>query len=189
MEGDVSAQADRLTVDTFWQKYGNKPYELIDGAVVRAPFKNPLCGLILSCATRELGSYIEQNDLGQLMLNVGFALSPITLYGTDLAYVANAKLEEFGYEDNFLSFAPDLMIKIVSHQEKAQEIQDRVTAFLEAGSYYVWLIYARSGQVVVYDDHQTARILSLQQEVNGGDILPGFSVSVSKLFPPEIIDI
>jgi Uma2 family endonuclease len=185
----MPAQADRLTVDAFWQEYGNKPYELIDGAVIRAPSKNPLCGLILSCATRELGSYIEENDLGQLMLNVGFALSPMTLYGADLAYVSNAKLQEFAYEDDYLRFAPDLIIKVVSHQEKAQEVQDRVTAFLEAGSVYVWLIYARSGQVVVYDALQTAQILSLHQELSGGDVLPGFNVPVSKLFPAEIMDI
>lgn len=183
------AQADKLTVDTFWPKYGNKPYELIDGTAVRVSFKNPLSGLILSCVTRELGSFIEQHGLGQLMINVGFALGPRTLYAADLAFINDAKLGTMALKDNYVPFAPDLMIKVVAHQDKAQEVQDRVNAFLSAGSIYVWLIYARSGQVVVYDSQQTAQIYTLQDELSGGDVLPGFEVPVSELFPSEIIDI
>ena len=178
-----------LTVDTFWQQYANKPYELIRGRAVRIPFKNPLGVLILSCVTRELGSYIEQHDLGQLMLNVGFALTPRTLYGVDLAYISNANLQRATQEKDYVPFAPDLMVKVVSDRERAQEVQDRVTTFLDGGSAYVWLIYARSGQVIIYDKQQVARTFSLRETLNGGDVLPGFEVPVSKLFPSEVLDI
>ena len=53
---------------------------------------------------------------------------------------------------------------------------------LEAGVRLIWVADPRSRTVTVYAADRTARILRDGDELDGGEVLPNFSVAVADLF-------
>jgi hypothetical protein len=46
----------------------------------------------------------------------------------------------------------------------------------------VWVIYPVTSKVYIYDSPTRVRILQLGDELDGGDVIPGFRVALSTLF-------
>jgi Uma2 family endonuclease len=57
-----------------------------------------------------------------------------------------------------------------------------VIDYLEAGSALVWLLYPRTQTVTVYRSLTNIEILTIEDTLTGGDLLPGFSVSLQEIF-------
>lgn len=51
----------------------------------------------------------------------------------------------------------------------------------------VWVIYPDKRQVYVYTSPKLVRVLSAEEDLEGGDILPGFRWPLSKLFHQTVV--
>jgi Uma2 family endonuclease len=76
------------------------------------------------------------------------------------------------------------VVEVISPNEHAADVQERVFEFLEAGTRHVWLIYPRARRVVVFDGPRAAHIVSETEELDGGVVLPGFQLNVAALLEP-----
>ncbi|HKM53458.1 MAG TPA: hypothetical protein VJY33_08605, partial [Isosphaeraceae bacterium] len=54
--------------------------------------------------------------------------------------------------------------------------------YFRAGVKQVWVIYPVSRQVYVYTTLTTVQILTKPTELDGGDVVPGFRLSLTELF-------
>ncbi len=77
---------------------------------------------------------------------------------------------------------PDLAVEVVSESNTAQEVMQKVVDYLGAGSRLVWVVYPDLKQVHVYTDLTSARILTEPAELDGGEVVPGFRLSLTELF-------
>ena len=77
---------------------------------------------------------------------------------------------------------PDLAVEVVSESNSAQEVIQKVVEYLSGGSCLVWVVYPDVKQVHVYTDLTSARILTEPAELDGGDLVPGFRLSLTELF-------
>jgi Uma2 family endonuclease len=77
---------------------------------------------------------------------------------------------------------PDLAVEVVSESNSAQEVIQKVVDYLSGGSRLVWVVYPDVKQVHVYTDLTSARILTEPAELDGGDLVPGFRLSLTELF-------
>ena len=77
---------------------------------------------------------------------------------------------------------PDLAVEVVSESNSAQEVIQKVVDYLSGGSRLVWVVYPDVKQVHVYTDLTSARILTELAELDGGDLVPGFRLSLTELF-------
>jgi len=77
---------------------------------------------------------------------------------------------------------PDLAVEVVSESNSAQEVVQKVVDYLSGGSRLVWVVYPDVKQVHVYTDLTSARILTEPAELDGGDLVPGFRLSLTELF-------
>lgn len=160
--------------------------ELVRGQLVREPRPAPLHGRVLSRLTRLLASHVEDAGLGEVLVDVGFVLSTEekTVRGPDLAFVSHDRLPEDAYEEQgFWRFPPDLAIEVVSPSNTASEMQQKVLEYLDAGARLVWVVHPRGRRVTVHRPSGEARVLGADDELDGGDVVPGFRVPVSELFP------
>jgi Uma2 family endonuclease len=57
-----------------------------------------------------------------------------------------------------------------------------VQQYLNAGVRLVWVVYPEDRQVVVYRPGEAAATLGVGDTLDGGDVLPGFSVALAALF-------
>lgn len=84
--------------------------------------------------------------------------------------------------DEPLSHLPDIAIEIQSPDQSDKLMTDKAAYYLANGSRLVWLIYPKNklGEVLTTDSRA---LLSIDDTLDGGDILPGFTLPVRELFP------
>lgn len=82
----------------------------------------------------------------------------------------------------FFEGAPDLAIEVISPSETVDDVESKVIDFLEAGTQLVWLIYPRTQTVTVYRSLTDIEILTIEDKLDGGVLLPGFSVPLKEIF-------
>jgi Uma2 family endonuclease len=61
-------------------------------------------------------------------------------------------------------------------------VEDKVRQYLEAGSRAVWVVDGRRRRVSVFRPGAETQVLSESDVLNGGDVLPGFSLPLAELF-------
>ena len=107
---------------------------------------------------------------------------PLTLRVPDVAVVRTSRLPE-GYDDGgFLRLAPDLVVEIISPSDRMVEVLAKVVMWLEAGTALVWLVNPAARTVTVFSPEGSPQVLTVQDTLDGGDLLPGFSLLVREIF-------
>jgi Uma2 family endonuclease len=132
-----------------------------------------------------LNAFIEAHKLGEFFAaETGFILArnPDTVRAPDAAFVGAARIPPSGLPEGYFPGAPDLAAEVVSPNDTASEVQAKVADYLSAGSRLVWVIYPDLRQVAVFDAARANRILAASDQLDGGDVLPGFSLVLAELF-------
>ena len=102
--------------------------------------------------------------------------------GPDLSFLSRARIEGGYPVRKFRRIAPDLAIEIVSSSNRRRDLIDKVNQFLDAGSRLVWVVNPIRKTVTVYRSRTDVTVLRLEDTLDGGDVLPGFTLPVSRLF-------
>lgn len=157
--------------------------ELVRGRVVREPTAGFEHGGIAMNVGHRLREFVVREDLGMVVAaETGFVLfeDPPTVRAPDAAFVAKERLPED--RTGFARLAPDLAVEVVSPSNTMAQVHDKVCDFLDAGTRTVWIIEPRRRTVTVYRSRDDIRLLTEEDELDGGDVLPGFRVPVAELF-------
>ncbi len=77
---------------------------------------------------------------------------------------------------------PDLAVEVVSPGDTAREVDEKVRAWLEAGTAMVWVVDPKWRTVSVYRPAADVRTRTENDELDGGDVLPGFRGRVGEIF-------
>ena len=79
--------------------------------------------------------------------------------------------------------APDIAIEVWSPSDSTKKIQTKVEAYQRAEVPLIWSVYMENKFILVYTlGSADIKILNLKDELEGGEILPGFKLTVSTLF-------
>jgi Uma2 family endonuclease len=85
-------------------------------------------------------------------------------------------------EDSFWPGAPDLAVEVVSPNDTIREIEERVRAWLDAGTKMVWVVNPKWRTVSVHRSATDPTTLTEKDELTGGDVVPGFRCRVRDVF-------
>jgi Uma2 family endonuclease len=103
----------------------------------------------------------------------------------DVCFISNERLQRGGnYAVAPLTGAPDLAIEIVSPNDRASEVEEKVQQWLDGGALAVWVIYPAGPLLRAHRPDRTARTYGPDDEVDGGDVLPGFRMRLADLLRP-----
>jgi Uma2 family endonuclease len=108
----------------------------------------------------------------------------VQIRGLDLGYFSPeqvARLSET-FVDNYAPEMPVLVAEIISPSESAAYIEEKVQDCITGGAQLVWLVFPRTRTVRVVTPDGIARTLTHDDRLDGGEILPGFSLKLSTLF-------
>src|SRR5207244_10932747 len=121
-----------------------------------------------------------------LAAETGFRLrrDPDRVRAPDVAVIlyANRPRETIGA--GYLEGAPDLAVEVVSPNDTADEVAEKVADWLSAGTSAVWVVY-RGPRIEVHRADGRVQRLGAEHEVDGADVLPGFSMRVRDLLDPH----
>ncbi|MDQ3803002.1 MAG: Uma2 family endonuclease [Acidobacteriota bacterium] len=178
--------ADELLVMPHRDEHGNDCcLELIRGEVKRMSPGGGTHGKLCLKLGAVLLAFVESNDLGTVYgAETGFTVErdPDSVLGADVAFVTKARLQGVGDEDKFLPFAPDLAVEVLSKSNAVAEIDEKIELYFAAGARQVWIVNPKRRTVAVYRSPIEVRILVEHDALEGGDVLPGFSLKLSELF-------
>ena len=77
--------------------------------------------------------------------------------------------------------APDLAVEVISPSNTAREMERKLQEYLAAGVRLVWHVLPEPQEVHVYTAERHD-VLTMDQELSGGEVLPGFALPLRQLF-------
>lgn len=160
-------------------------YELIEGELKKMSPTKPMHGIVTARLTVVVGQHVEAEDLGEVFgAETGFLVksNPDTVLATDLAFVTHERLETIENIEKFVPFAPDLAVEVLSPSNTIDEIDGKIDAYFAAGTRLVWVANHKRRTLRVYRSPNDIRILSETDTLDGGDVLPGFTYELKRLF-------
>jgi Uma2 family endonuclease len=158
--------------------------ELVDGVLVEKPmgFKESLlAGAILAAlrafvVPRKLG--VVSGEAGMMQLLAGLVRMP------DVAYVSAARLPNGRVpREPVPLLVPDLAVEVLSKSNTRAEMKRKREEYFRAGVRLVWMFDPDARSAEVYTDAATPPVrLSENDTIDGGAVLPGFTLSLHDLF-------
>ncbi len=159
-------------------------YELVKGELLEMSPTGSRHGRIAMRLGALLEQYARQQKLGVVYAaETGFKLqeNPDTVRAADAAFVAQERIPPEGEPEGYWAIAPDLVVEVVSPSDSALLVQAKVTDWLEAGCRLVWVVYPDTRTVTEYRSLKEAQVLRVDQNLTGGDVLPGFSCAIAEI--------
>jgi Uma2 family endonuclease len=179
------------TADDLWElshlpENSDKRLELVEGEIREMSPSGGAHGGVVSKADRFIGDYVERNQLGYVTgAETGYTLHKNprgrdTVRAPDVGFVRAERLPD-GLPNGYIPFAPDLAVEVVSPNDTAQDIHDKVQDYLRYGTLLVWVLYPKTRTAMAHTG-EGAITLRANEVLDGGDVLPGFSVKLSEIF-------
>jgi Uma2 family endonuclease len=159
-------------------------YELVRGELRKMPPAGDIHGKIAGKFWR-LGRYVEEHHLGAFYVaETGFQLAsdPDTVRAPAVAFVRRERVEEVGDIEEYFPGASDLAIEVISPSDTYTKVKEKVIEWLDAGTRIVMVIDPRMRMVTVYRSRSNIVILSEGEILDGGDVVPGWTMPVGELF-------
>jgi Uma2 family endonuclease len=160
--------------DLLRQPRDGRKHELVDGRIVVSP-----AGYRHGRIAMRLGSlitvYAMERKLGDVLdSSTGFRLPGGNVRSPDVAFVGSARVVGGG-PAGFFDGAPDLAVEILSPDDNAREVLDKVGEYLKAGTCLVWVIDPERRTAAIYRSLTDTQRLTETDSLTGEDLLPGFS--------------
>lgn len=158
--------------------------ELVDGVLVEKPMSYPESKLMIELG-RVLGNHIQPRKLGSLAGADGMMrLRPGLVRMPDISFVAQARVEAAGAaaREQIAGMTPDLAVEILSPSNTRKEMDRKRREYFAGGAGLVWEIDPVKRFVDVYSGPDQSVRLDATGTLDGGTILPGFTLSLAELF-------
>ncbi len=158
--------------------------ELIYGEVIEMPPPGFEHGYIESEIAVHLSIFVKANGLGVVCTGeAGFLLAtdPDLVRAPDVAFVRRERVVR---TPKYYPGAPDLAVEVVSPGDSYSYVSKKVAMWLAHGTEEVWVVDPRRETVQVFRKG-TEVTLDKGDEIDGGDLLPGFRLPLEKIFPAD----
>ena len=160
-----------------------KSFELVRGRLVVMEPPSTEHGRIQANISFVLSSFVRMRDLVAVFgQDTGFkiASNPDTVRGPDVSFAVKERLAELPTR-GYAAFAPDLVIEIVSPGDRPGELLAKIGDWLDAGARLAWVIDPQRQEARVYRPDGSLTLIAADGSLDGEDVLPGFSASLSEM--------
>jgi Uma2 family endonuclease len=173
----------RVTIDEFAEMPLEGIWELVDGEPVELSPAAGRSGWISANLVALLANHVRSGRLGwAFSAETGFVLfsDRQTVRSPDAAVVLSNRLAEL--PDSFVPMAPDLAVEVLSPSDRMADALAKVAMYLQAGTSLVWLVNPTTRKVMVFRSEMDLVTLGESDTLDGGDVLPDFTVPVAEIF-------
>lgn len=169
------------------EQMGERDYdfELVRGKLVPMTPAGREHGAVAMLLRARLAVFTEERGLGRVYAaETGFILrrDPDTVRAPDVGFVCRDREVTMQSWRGFINGPPDLAVEVRSPDDSLPELTRKAADYLEAGSRLAWIVDPLSRSVHVHRPHQAVLVLSGDAALEGGDLLPGFTLPVSRIF-------
>lgn len=160
--------------------------ELIDRTLVRKAmgFEESEVGILIGYF---LVGFVRPRKLGTVA-GADCTIKPVPgqLRLPDVAFFSNENLRKNRKKGQRAPrISPDLAVEVLSEKNTPAEIARKLGEFFRGGTRLAWIVDPRKRTVRVHAAPAVSRLLGESDTLDGGDVLPGFSILVRELFPVD----
>jgi len=158
-----------------------RKYELVDGQIRGSP-AGSRHGRVCVRLVLRLGAFVEKAQLGYVFdSSTGFRLPGGNVRVPDVSFVARGRFRDEHVPEGFGELAPDLVVEVLSPEDRSREILDKVGDYLQAGVPLVWVIDPKRRTAAVYRSLTDVRTLGPDDALDGEDVVPGFRCALAEV--------
>ncbi len=131
-----------------------------------------------------LYNFVDPRELGLVAGAGGMVALEIDLVRIpDVSFVSWARIPGGAVpEEPIPKIVPDLAVEVISPSNTPKEMNEKLEEYFEKGVRLVWFVRPRQRCIDVYTSPDQFTRLTASMMLDGGDVLPGFAVTVSSLF-------
>jgi Uma2 family endonuclease len=163
-------------------------YEVVDGQL-----KEKAVGAreieIATLLIEFLAPFVRAHRLGKVLGEMIFRINIIKdlQRRPDVAFVSSARwpIKRRVPDTAVWDLVPDLAIEVISPTNAAVDVQTKIHEYFEAGVRSVWVIYPKQKSIHVYASTTQIQGLQLGDELDGGELIPGFRLPLAALFEDD----
>lgn len=168
---DIQAREDRLC-------------ELVDGVLVEKGmgFRESFLAIALSAT---LWGFVKPRNLGLVTGEAGMVrLASGLVRIPDVAFISWDRLPGRRVPSEPIpGLAPDLVVEVLSESHTEAEMARKRREYFATGVRLVWFVDPMTRTVAVYTTVDQSTLLQVDQNLEGGAVLPGFALPLQELFP------
>jgi len=181
-----------MTVEEFVRLYDKEgPFELVNGERIALSPNVSEHGVITMQLVSALLDYQKTTHRSQVFTEMPFVLveesdwvkgsrvPDLMVFLEDRLSAHKAATPDWGQKPFLL--VPDIAVEIISPNDLYGDVDDKVKGYLDDGVRNVWVINPRRKNVTIYRPGRF-EILTGEDTLRGGEILPGFSLALAELF-------
>jgi Uma2 family endonuclease len=165
-----------------------KSFELVGGQLVERNMgleSSWVGGRLLSrldrfCEEHEVGWAFPADDGYQC-----FPRDPGLVRRPDVSFIRRGRLPGEVLPKGWGKIPPDLAVEVVSPNDSADELEEKLDDYQKAGVPLVWVVNPTSRTVMVYRGDGSVSRLRESDDLSGEDVIPGFRCPVRAIFPPR----
>jgi len=159
-------------------------YELVDGTLVEKAmgYQESTLAILIG---RALGKWSDENgDLGNVSgADGGIRLSKSSARLPDVSFTYWDRFPDGKVPaDPVSDLAPDLAVEVLSRSNRPGEMNRTLKDYFRANVRLVWYVDPKSRSVTAYTSPTDAVRYGPNDTLDGGDVLPGFTLTVASLF-------
>jgi Uma2 family endonuclease len=137
----------------------------------------------------EIGSFVRENRLGYCFASeMGFLLQrdPDTVLAPDFAFVSYERLPKPPAR-GFVPVAPDMVIETRSPSDRGPAVEEKMREWLSADVRLAIDLVPSRQRLTVYRPGVEPVRLGANDTLEGYDVLPGFTLPLSRLFSSHLL--
>lgn len=159
--------------------------ELIDGEIVeKVPTQEH--GMVAGNIYGPLWSHVKERKSGRVVMEVRHRMPDDQ---------RNARIPDISYtsgnkpvvKKGSVPELPDLAVEVKSPNDILKKMREKVRYYLANGTKLVWLVFPDKKVIEVYSADEEL-ILTENDMLTGGDVLPGFTLAVRDIFADPAAD-
>lgn len=170
-----------VTADELLQMGSDAPFELWEGVLRAVSPSSSQSSEIGALFTILVGNYVIERGLGQMTnADGGYILNsdPYTVVSPDVGFHRGERSRDRG----FYPLPPDLAIEVISPTDRKADMVRKQTLYTRAKVPIVWWVDPELKTVTVYRLDQEPEVVKADGVLDGGDVLPGFELELSRVF-------
>jgi len=135
----MSVEQKLMTAEDLWamSEVQGKRFELVDGQLVETPGAGGVHMIVVVALFKLIDAFVSEHDLGYAFpdgLSFVVQRNPDRVRIPDVSFVSWERVPTEGPPEGYWPQAPDLVAEVVSPNDNANDIQEKVQDYLSAGT-------------------------------------------------------
>jgi Uma2 family endonuclease len=177
---DLPVQKTHISLDDLLEM--PERAEIINGELVEMSAAGVLHGIIIGNIYRIVDPYVMEHEIGTVLMDgVTYLMysDPRSLKDSfipDLSFIRNENIPSNFDVSKPHPGIPDLAVEVVSPNDKAVDVQDKILAYLDKGTEQAWVAYPEVGSQSLHQYVRGSSTIRIYQE-------PDEAIDTSAIFP------